>query len=143
MVHLRQRVTVYHDLRSLYNKHFYVTFLNEEYKMTTRGLENTVRTSVWAPDDTLMWEALVSGLSVRPKREKVKKPPPAKKIDFSVYRELEIHAAANTGMLFAQATEDYQPQHLNWWTARLVGFKSPIAHGLWSMAVAVDRIMHN
>ncbi|KAK3794485.1 hypothetical protein RRG08_003638 [Elysia crispata] len=140
MVHLRQRVTIFQDLTPLMRGHFSVSFLNEEYKMTRRGLENTVRTRVWGPNDILMWEALVSGLSVSPKRDKTKKPPPPK-VDFTIYREVEIQASSNTGMLIAQATEDYQPQHLTWWTAKMVGFRSPIAHGLWSMAVAVDRIM--
>ncbi|RUS73361.1 hypothetical protein EGW08_018880 [Elysia chlorotica] len=140
MVHLRQRVTVYHDLSPLMRGHFSVTFLNEEHKMTRRGLEITARTSVWGPNDILLWEGLISGLSVLPRRDKPKKPPPEKDT-FSVYREEEVHAATNTGLLIAQSTEDYQPQHLTWWTAKLVGFRSPIAHGLWSMAVAVDRIM--
>ncbi|XP_012938465.1 uncharacterized protein LOC106011880 [Aplysia californica] len=60
-----------------------------------------------------------------------------------VYKEEVIEPKSSTGPDFAKATMDYQPQHLNTLTAKLVGFDKPIAHGLWSMAVAVDRIMKN
>ncbi|KAK3794484.1 hypothetical protein RRG08_003637 [Elysia crispata] len=142
MVHLRQQVTVYQDLSPLLHGHFTVTFLNEEYKMTTRGLENTVRACVWGRNDILMWECVVTGLSVLPRRKMGKRTPP-KKVDINIYKQEEIKAPANIGMVFARATQDYQPQHINKWTAKLVGFSTPIAHGLWSMAVSIDKIMDN
>ncbi|GFO10723.1 dehydratase [Plakobranchus ocellatus] len=182
MVHLRQQVTVYQDLSPLLHGDFTVTFLNEEYRMTNRGLENTIRVSVWGRNDVIMWESLVTGLSVLPKRQMGKKPPPTKteslaeendedpnggvggamdsesalrssgtllswvrappqKTQVTVYKQQDIEANAQVGYIFACATQDYQPQHVSKWTAKLMGFKSSIAHGLWSMAVTVDRIM--
>ena len=61
----------------------------------------------------------------------------------NVYREEEIYAPPDIGKVFAMATQDYQPQHISKWTAKIVGFSSPIAHGLWTMAVSIDKIMDN
>ncbi|RUS73360.1 hypothetical protein EGW08_018879 [Elysia chlorotica] len=142
MVHLSQQITVYQDLSPLLHGHFTVTFLNEEYRMTTRGLENTVRGCVWGRNDVLMWECVMTGISILPNHKKGKRVPP-RKPDFHIYKQEEIKAPENIGMVFARATQDYQPQHISKRTAKLVGFNSPIAHGLWTMAVSVDKIMDN
>ena len=47
-----------------------------------------------------------------------------------------IDVPENTGRRYARVSRDVNPHHLYTWTARLIGFKQPIAHGIWSMARA-------
>ncbi|GFS20313.1 dehydratase [Elysia marginata] len=141
VVHLQQQVTVYRDLQFLMRHNFSATLISEEYRETSKGIQCTIRAGIYDLNDILVWEAIVTGVSVGPKKKSSNTTPQRQPKEFSVYKQEEIDAPANTGVDFANATQDYQPQHLYRWTAKLVGFKAPIAHGLWSMAVAVDRIM--
>ncbi|GFO10726.1 dehydratase [Plakobranchus ocellatus] len=131
------------DLRHLIRENFHVSLINEKYEETPKGIQCTLRASVYDLSDTLVWEALLVGLSVSPKRKSTRKTPQADPAEFIMYKQEEINAPLNIGVDFAYATQDWQPQHLTKWTSKLVGFSSPIAHGLWSMAVAVDRVMAN
>lgn len=47
-----------------------------------------------------------------------------------------IEVPGNTGRRYAAVSRDFNPHHLYTWTARPMGFKQPIAHGIWSMARA-------
>jgi len=40
----------------------------------------------------------------------------------------------NTGLQYASVSGDYNPHHLYGFTAKMIGFKDPIAHGMWSLA---------
>jgi acyl dehydratase len=55
-------------------------------------------------------------------------------------RGLEITAGPRTGLDYAAATGDYNPHHLYPWTARLLGYRRPIAHGMWTLARALDLL---
>ena len=44
------------------------------------------------------------------------------------------------GLAYAAASGDYNPHHLHGFTARLIGFKSPIAHGMWTLARAAGSL---
>lgn len=46
----------------------------------------------------------------------------------------EIEVEAGTGLAFARVSGDYNPHHLWRWTARPLGFRRPIAHGMWTFA---------
>ena len=45
--------------------------------------------------------------------------------------------AGDTGIRYAKVSGDWNPHHLYPWSARLLGYRSPIAHGLWTLARAV------
>ena len=47
-----------------------------------------------------------------------------------------IEVPKNTGRRYARVSRDFNPHHLYTWTALPMGFKQPIAHGIWSMARA-------
>ncbi|MCF8126499.1 MAG: hypothetical protein K9J51_09790, partial [Desulfotignum sp.] len=47
---------------------------------------------------------------------------------------MSIQVPKNTGRRYAQVSGDYNPHHLSDITARLIGFKQAIAHGMWSLA---------
>ncbi len=53
----------------------------------------------------------------------------------------EVFAVAkDTGLKYARATGDYNPHHLYPFTARLLGYRRPIAHGMWSLARSISAI---
>lgn len=45
-----------------------------------------------------------------------------------------IDAPADTGRAYARVSDDWNPHHLWPWSARLFGYRRPIAHGMWSLA---------
>ncbi|KAL8584584.1 hypothetical protein ACOMHN_002314 [Nucella lapillus] len=55
----------------------------------------------------------------------------------------QIDATADTGLRYAEVSGDWNPHHLYPWTARLLGYRAPIAHGLWTLATAVDLLSGN
>lgn len=50
------------------------------------------------------------------------------------------YAAADTGRRYARVSGDYNPIHLSELSARLFGFPSAIAHGMWSLAQSVAAL---
>lgn len=48
--------------------------------------------------------------------------------------------AADTGRRYARVSGDYNPIHLYNWSARLLGFKQAIAHGMWSKARCLSAL---
>lgn len=51
-----------------------------------------------------------------------------------------LDAPADTGRRYAPVSGDYNPIHLWPWTARLLGFRRAIAHGLWTQARALSLL---
>ena len=55
---------------------------------------------------------------------------------YNMFRECltvdkKVLVAADTGIRYASVAGDYFPQHLYPWSARPLGFKLPIAQGMW------------
>ena len=53
----------------------------------------------------------------------------------------KISAAANTGRRYAKLSGDYNPIHLSATSAKVFGFKKPIAHGMWTLSRAVSAFV--
>ena len=51
-----------------------------------------------------------------------------------------IEVNADTGRRYAKISGDYNPIHLFALTARLFGFKRPIAHGMWTLARTISLV---
>ena len=49
-------------------------------------------------------------------------------------------ADPDTGWKYAKLTNDYNPHHLNTFTARLVGYPGPMAHGMWTLSRTLAAI---
>lgn len=52
----------------------------------------------------------------------------------------DINVPKDTGLLYARASGDYNPHHLYGFTAKPLGYKRPIAHGMWSLAKSLAII---
>ena len=104
-------------------------------RLTPHGLEWQVKTEALV-DGELVWSALATTLyrckTGLPKGEKA---------HFEEYDHLqEWSVAEDTGRRFARISGDYNPIHLYRMTARLLGFKRAIAHGMWSMSRALAEM---
>ncbi|MCG8614665.1 MAG: hypothetical protein MI802_00505 [Desulfobacterales bacterium] len=84
--------------------------------------------------DNLVWEGISTYFT------RAKNPPPKKKKDRAEEVPLTVRETItlpeNTGRRYAGVSGDYNPHHLYAWTARFIGFKRAIAHGMWSLARA-------
>ena len=47
----------------------------------------------------------------------------------------------NTGVRYARVSGDYNPHHLWWFTARPLGYRLPIAHGMWTFARVLSDVL--
>jgi acyl dehydratase len=82
----------------------------------------------------LVWQGIATYLTrSKTKTSKRKKQPP-QDVPLPVKEIIEV--PGNTGRRYARVSRDFNPHHLYPWTALPMGFKQPIAHGIWSMARA-------
>jgi len=87
--------------------------------------------------EELVWE----GLSTFFSRNRIQKKKRKKIRDQRFLEPKEsIHVPSGTGKKYASVSGDYNPHHLYNLTAKLFGFKSAIAHGMWSLARVVASL---
>lgn len=135
LIHTRQTIALHrpvepHDVVDL-------TAALSAIRETPRGYEVDFSLSL-ERDGALAWSGTTTVLSraahartVRPKgdRDLTSAPPRIATQVRSVRR--------NTGVAFARVSGDWNPHHLWWFTARPLGYRRPIAHGMWTFARAV------
>ncbi len=83
-------------------------------------------------DKKIVWQG-ISTFFTRSKNKQPKK----KRIETqeeSLEIKESIFVPRNTGLRYAGVSGDYNPHHLYGVTAKMIGFKQPIAHGMWSLA---------
>ncbi|MHC3474506.1 MaoC family dehydratase [Streptomyces sp. 7R007] len=96
-----------------------------------RGTEATVVTEARAGGD-LVWESTSTYLA----RHRTTRPAPGPAGDdpAALPAVAEWHLAGDVGRRYAAVSGDRNPIHLHPLTARLFGFRRPIAHGMWTVA---------
>ena len=82
-------------------------------------------------ENTLVWQGISTYLTRDPGQVPPKKIPSP---DQPLPIQKTILAPKNTGRRYARVSRDYNPHHLSAATAKLIGFKQAIAHGMWSLA---------
>ena len=74
---------------------------------------------------------------------------PSSKISLTTFQSLYIgqpsgwmtvQVPASIGLQYARATGDYNPHHLYPWSARLLGYSRPMAHGMWTLQRALQCV---
>lgn len=102
----------------------------QEMGSTDIGVETRFRLVVVTGEE-LVWQGVSTFLTRTGKNGKKQ----AKSRDEEILPVLETFSVArNTGRRYAKVSGDYNPHHLYGFSAKLIGFKQPIAHGMWSMA---------
>lgn len=136
-VHIRNRIRQQRPLRIGETLDFEVRFAQAE--QVEKGYEVSLVTEVRVAGE-LVWDDLSVMLirkfgSGERKAKAPSEPGPA------LEQSVQWSLAANKGRQYAAASGDYNPIHLYPWTAKLMGFKRQIMHGMWSKSRAVAHLL--
>jgi hypothetical protein len=129
LVHVRNSIQQERPLRS--DETFTVNARIGDSRDVPAGLEFDVITEYVSGGETV-WRALTSILHRVPGPKAPKGKPPVIDSRLSEYRTFD--APSDIGRRYAKVSRDYNPIHLTAASAKLLGFKQAIAHGMWSLA---------
>jgi acyl dehydratase len=87
-----------------------------------------------------LWSGLATLLSRSPEKRSPKKHE-TRRAASPDQRELELSVPGNTGLRYARVSGDYNPHHLWRITARPLGYRRPIAHGMWTFARVLSEVL--
>ena len=127
LVHLRNQITVEHAFEI--TSPISITAAVGASELTSRGLEWNIDTFAQSEGQTV-WSARSTFLhrcKTEIKRQAQEPIKPTGEIQ-------EWQLPADSGRRYARVSGDYNPIHLTDMTAKLLGFKRAIAHGMWSKA---------
>lgn len=55
----------------------------------------------------------------------------------------DLVVPGNCGVQYAKLTGDWNPHHLYKWTAWLLGYRKPIAHGMWTLSRSIAQLQNS
>lgn len=110
-----------------------------ETQQVEKGYEVSLVTEVRV-DNALVWDD-VSVMLIRKGGSGVKKEKAAAGDPIQYSESLQWELAPNKGREYAAASGDYNPIHLYPITAKLMGFKRQIMHGMWSKSRSVAQLL--
>jgi len=136
LIHVRQMCERIQPLRSGEIVDLFLAMDSAE--TVEKGLEITFRQQVSANGE-LVWKGSSTFLLKRKgyrgqKKEKEAEEEPR----FSRLSSFDV--PSGTGRRYAAVSGDYNPHHISGIAAKLMGFKTPIAHGMWTMARCAAEI---
>ena len=103
-----------------------------------KGYETNFITEIRVADE-LVWQASSVMLIRKGGSGESKKSNTAEPAEYQ--QTVDWHLAANKGRQYAAASGDYNPIHLYPFTAKLMGFKRQIMHGMWSKSRALAHLV--
>ena len=107
---------------------------------TVKGIHTRFYLAV-SSDKEVVWQG-ISTFFTRSKHKQEKKVLEKKEEQLLDIKE-RIFVPGNTGRKYAGVSGDYNPHHLYGITAKMIGFKHPIAHGMWSLARVMASMEKN
>lgn len=140
-VHIRNRIRASRPLRAGEALDFTVWL--SDAKQVEKGYEVTIATTVKAASETVWDDESVmlirkGGSGVKKTKDAEGKTPT--EVDSYQHREV-WPLAANLGRRYAAASGDYNPIHLYPLSAKLMGFKRQIVHGMWSKSRVIAALL--
>ena len=91
--------------------------------------------TVWASTTTIL--ARVKG---RPPQERPPREAPTPGVESGLERSCVWKLPASQGRSYARVSGDFNPIHLYPWTAKALGFRRQIVHGMWSLARCLAEV---
>lgn len=113
----------------------------EGVRHTARGAEFCMHTSLRVAGE-VCWEE-ETGFLARARRRDGPRSPTPPEAPQELDRVADWGLVADLGRRYARASGDYNPIHLWPVTARLFGYRRPIAHGMWSLARCASALVDN
>jgi len=108
----------------------------DSIKRTQKGFETDFLLQIRSGDE-VVWQGISRYLSrTTTGQKKIQK----KNEDIFLESRETISIPANTGRRYARVSGDFNPHHLYPVLARLFGFKTAIAHGMWSLARVIASL---
>jgi hypothetical protein len=110
-----------------------------DHELTARGVEFTFECLVYAGDECV-WEDRSQYLSRR--KTGIAKPAKSKPREARRYANQEaMHIPNSTARHYALASGDFNPIHLHDLSAKVLGFKKMVVHGMWSKAACMAKLI--
>jgi hypothetical protein len=136
-VHVRNRIRQQRAIAATEALDFEVKF--DGFEQVGKGYEIGLKTEVRVEGE-LIWDSL-SVMLIRKGGSGISKDK-ADKAEATEYTStVQWQLAANKGRQYAAASGDYNPIHLYAPTAKLMGFKRQIMHGMWSKSRSVAHLL--
>lgn len=141
LIHIRQRIAMQRPIDP--NARLGLNGMLDEIRETDRGFEIDLELSVFDGGQKI-WEGRTTVLSRNKKTRSRDQPRQEKPISW-IQEDKEIwsfviHVPEDTGRRYAQASGDWNPHHLYPITARLLGYRRAIAHGMWALSRTLGMI---
>lgn len=144
LIHVGQTIKKHGNLQQLLEGPCAIEARTSAYRVVSRGVEVDISVRVIAASDLCVWSGVATLLSrsqhVQSSSGSSSRQQQTVDSDWVSQDKVssqQIEAAADTGVKYAGVSGDWNPHHLYPWTARLLGYRAPIAHGLWTLAKAV------
>lgn len=96
-----------------------------------KGIHTRFELSAWTGPE-LVWQGMATYFTRAKHPPEKEKTPHEQETPLTVRETITV--PADIGRRYAAVSRDYNPHHLYPWTAKLIGFKRAIAHGIWSLA---------
>ncbi len=140
IVHTRNRITVHEDLPS--DARLGLRCWVEGHRQHRLGVEFDLETeaaidarTVWSSTATILARTRSGGGGDKPNKQT---PPPGEAPGHD--RSTIWRLPGGQGRAYARVSGDFNPIHLTPWTAKLLGFRRQIVHGMWSLARCIAEL---
>ncbi|XP_052280150.1 3-hydroxyacyl-thioester dehydratase X-like isoform X2 [Dreissena polymorpha] len=147
LIHIKQEIWQHDALEKFLNKELFAEAYVTQYRQGERGVEVDVKMRLMASRQFCVWKSVMTCLSrssTRGQRSKEKE-----KKDFSAENSYRyqysdyVDVSGDCGLSYAKLSGDWNPHHLYTWSAWLLGYKRPIAHGMWTLSRALAVVEKN
>lgn len=141
LIHIRQRIAILRPIDP--DAKLDLNCQLEEIRETDRGFEVDLELYAFEGGQKL-WEGRTTVLSRNKKtrsrgQHRQEKPIPWVQ-EVEGLKSFIIHVPEDTGRRYARASGDWNPHHLYPITARLLGYRRAIAHGMWALSRTLAMI---
>ncbi|XP_065834263.1 3-hydroxyacyl-thioester dehydratase X-like [Oscarella lobularis] len=143
VVRLRQTIVQHERISLSTEEKFDLTARLTEYRQTQKGIEFDIKFEMSNERHVTVWESLGTFISRNKATQKRQHQPRNQQplTADSIYAdEIRFDVAGNCGIEYAKISGDYNPYHLYPFTARLLGYPKPMAHGLWTATRSLVEI---
>ncbi len=144
LVHTKNIITQYRPIAP--NEALTIRCVLTETRGCDKGLEFDIETKVWSCEE-LVWESVSTNLSRKQNTDRNKENPPSRKDAYSNINTkkeqanaLEFSLSPKTARQYAVLGGDFNPIHIHWCLARLMGFKDMLIHGMYSKARSLAEL---
>ena len=135
-VHVRNTITQHRQIRC--SEFLDLSCQLQNLQEVDKGFEFDVYATAHVGDE-LVWESTITNMSIT-KKGGAKKDKQREAMDWSAWNAQSLRAGADIGRQYAKVSGDYNPIHLYNATAKLLGFKKAIAHGMWTKAACLAKL---